>query len=375
MSTTQQDQRYQYAIDPQGDSTANKVLNFVGRGKTVLELGCGPGAMTRFMREQLDCRITALEIDAELARLAEPYCEKLYQVDLESFDFAGAFADQRFDVVIAADVLEHLKDPWACLRQVRELLKPEAYLIVSIPNIAHNAVIAQLLSGRFPYQSQGLLDYTHLRFFTRRDIETLLLETGFLPQVWQRNIVPEQTTEFGTDWTALPEPLRAALAHAEDGQVYQYIIKACPTTEAAWLAQISAENKTLQVKFAGLEEDLRIARKAHNDYAKAFHEARDLLDDKEKKIAEYAQAFEEARTELEQRIAKLDEVNRAFNEAREAIAGLEKEREQLQRELSEVQQNRDELQQERSELLRHLNHARKPFIVRVWLHLKKRFSM
>lgn len=334
MNATQHDQRYQYAIDLQGDSTANKVLNFVGHGKKVLELGCGPGAMTRVMRERLDCQVSALEIDPELAQLAEPYCEKLYLADLETFDFASTFANQRFDVAIAADVLEHLKDPWACLRQVREVLQPDGCLIVSIPNVAHNAIIAQLLAGRFPYQDKGLLDYTHLRFFTRRDIEALLLETGFLPQAWQRNIVPEHKTEFGASWSALPEPLQAALAHAEDGQVYQYIVQARPTTEAAWLAHISAENKSLQVKFAGLEDDLRIARKEREEYAQAFQQARDLLADKEKKIAEYAEAFEQARTELAQRVQECDDVNKAFNEARDAIVRLEKERDALSHQLS-----------------------------------------
>jgi len=336
MSTIQQDQRYQYAIDPEGNSTANKVLNFVGREKTVLELGCGPGAMTRFMREQLDCRVTALELDPELARLAEPYCEKLYQADLESFDFTVTFANQNFDVAIAADVLEHLQDPWACLRQVRKVLKPTGFLVVSIPNIAHNAVIAQLLAGRFPYQSKGLLDYTHLRFFTRRDIETLLLETGFLPQVWQRNIVPESNTEFGAYWTSLPESLRAVLAHAEDGQVYQYIVKACPSTEAAWLTQVTAENKAYAERLTQLKNDLSIARKEREDYINAFHEARDLLDDKEKKITEYAQAFEQARKELQQREQQLDEVNQAFTEARDVIARQEQEHIDLQHDLAQA---------------------------------------
>ena len=364
MNTTQQDQRYQYAIDPQGDSTANKVLNLVGHEKHVLELGCGPGAMTRYMRERLNCQITALELDPELAALAKPYCEKLYQADLEAFDFAGIFADQRFDVIIAADVLEHLKDPWACLRQVRQLLKSEGYLIVSIPNVAHNTIIAQLLTGRFPYQVQGLLDQTHLRFFTRRDIEILLLETGFLPHLWQRNLVAEQKTEFGASWTALPEPLRAALAQAEDGQVYQYIVQAYPTSEAAWLAHVSTENKALQVKFAGLEDDLRTTRKEREEYAQAFQQARDLMADKENKIAEYAQAFEQARNELEQRIQHLDEVNIAFNEAREAILKLEQERSTL---YEQCEQRRFDIEG----LLVDLQHARKPFVVRAWLKLKR----
>ena len=315
--------RYSYGIDPQGDSTANKVLNLVGRNKRVLELGCGPGMMTRYLREQLDCRVTAVEFDAELAKQAEPYCERLIVADLETLDYAASFAADadadKFDVIIAADVLEHLRDPWACLRQLRPLLTDTGYLVVSIPNIAHNVIIGQLLAGRFPYQEQGLLDRTHLRFFARRDIEDLLFSTGFMPEVWQRTLTAETASEFAGAWLQLPQALRDAVAQAEDGQVYQFIVKAFPTTEAAWLeqnrrrlAELSAEREELKGKLHQTEAKLE-------EYAKAFHEARDLLQEREKAVAEYAQAQEQAKATIASHEAKIAEYAQAFEQARDEL--------------------------------------------------------
>jgi 2-polyprenyl-3-methyl-5-hydroxy-6-metoxy-1,4-benzoquinol methylase len=161
---------YSYAIDPQGDSTANKVMALVGSEKQVLELGCGPGSLTRFMKEYGRCSIVAVEFDPDLAKLAEPFCEQMIVADLETLNVAAAFPEQRFDVIVAADVLEHLRDPWSCLKKIRSVLKPEGYLVVSVPNVTHNALIAQMLQGRFAYADKGLLDRTHLRFFARPDL-------------------------------------------------------------------------------------------------------------------------------------------------------------------------------------------------------------
>lgn len=367
MSTTQQDQRYQYAIDPKGNTTANKVLNFVGREKKVLELGCGPGAMTRYMREQLNCQITALEIDPERARLAEPYCDKLYVTNLESFDFKSEFAEQRFDVIVAADVLEHLQDPWRCLCSVRELLQPEGYIVVSIPNVAHNSVIAQLLVGRFSYQPQGLLDVTHLRFFTRRDIEALLLETGFFPEQWQQNLVPEHQTEFAVHWHTLPDPLKQTLSQAEDGQVYQYIVKALPSTEAAWLSRTREENSELQRKTEGLEQTLRTVSKEREEYIQAFHEARDLLEDKEAKIAEYAQAFHEARNTLEKKDKQINDLNESAHDVNKALNEVNLSLAEAHQKLHELELERTKLGAANDELVRML----KPLPVRAYWKLRR----
>ena len=322
--------RYSYRIDPDGDTTANKVLRLVGEDRRVLELGCGPGAMTRFLHEHSRCRVTAVEYDPELARHAEPYCERLILGDLETLNLAGELGEARFDAVIAADVLEHLRDPWACLRSVRGLIAEGGVLIVSIPNVAHNAVIAQLLAGRFPYTEQGLLDRTHLRFFSRHDVEDLLLSTGFLPTYWERNQVPPAASEFARAWQALPESVREVLAQAQEGETYQYIVKAHVSDAAGWVAQARAGQRAAEREQQRLLEERDQAR----EYIQAFHEARDIIADRDKALAQYTQAFHEARDQLEERIRQLDEVNQAFGEARDAIARLERDRADLQRALN-----------------------------------------
>ena len=333
-------ERYSYAIDPHGNATANKVLRLVGSEKRVLELGCGPGSMTRFMRQRLDCRITAVEFDAEQAEQARPYCERLLVADLENLDFAAEFADQRFDVVVAADVLEHLRDPWRVLRTVRELLHSGGFLVVSIPNIAHNVIIAQLLAGRFPYVDKGLLDHTHLRFFTRNDVEDLLLSTGFLPETWERNLTPEESTEFAHVWLQTPAAVRDALAHSADGQTYQFIVKAYPSEEAGWIAKTRSERSDREADYERQKKELKDIKVQLTDYQKAFAEARQIIDDKEKALTDYAQAFAEARDQLEARVAELDTVNRAFNEARETLTRLDADNRALRRDNQALRRGR-----------------------------------
>lgn len=334
--------RYSYSVDPAEDSTAGKVLRLVGEAGRVLELGPGPGTMTRILQER-GCKVTAIEFDRELARHAEPYCERLIVADLETLDFAAILGEERFDAVIAADVLEHLRDPWACLRQVREYIAPEGVLVVSIPNVAHGAVIAQMLNGRFPYTEQGLLDRTHLRFFSRHDVDDLLLSCGFLPTVWERNRVPVERSEFAHAWQRLPAAVREALAHAEEGETYQYIVQARASDAAGWTAKTRAERLEMEVDYPRLATELESTRSSLSEYQQAFHEARDIIADRDKALAEYtrayndssaqlteyAKAFEEARTELEQRIRSLDEVNKAFDEARRIIDRLEQEKQAL----------------------------------------------
>lgn len=89
------------------------------------------------------------------------------------------FAEQSFDVILTLDVLEHLQDPWATVRKLHRLLKPKGCLIASIPNVRHIAVLAPLaIAGRWTYRDSGLLDRSHLRFFTERSAIELLECSG-----------------------------------------------------------------------------------------------------------------------------------------------------------------------------------------------------
>ena len=78
--------------------------------------------MTKVMAQYSQCNVVAVEIDTESADYARPFCDRVIVADLETLDFAHTFGDERFDVIVAADVLEHLKDPWSCLKQAREII-------------------------------------------------------------------------------------------------------------------------------------------------------------------------------------------------------------------------------------------------------------
>jgi SAM-dependent methyltransferase len=302
-------EKYSYSVDLESETTATKVLRLIGENKRVLELGSAVGSMTQLMKEINGCTIVAMELDPDMAKMAEPHCERMVIGNVENMDLDAAFGEDRFDVIVAADILEHLYDPWACLSKVRKFLKPEGYLVVSVPNIAHNALLAQLLSGRFPYQEKGLLDRTHLRFFTRSNLEDMLLSSGYLPARWERNLVAESATEFGSEWKNTPPRLQESLANNPDGQTYQFIVQAYPSTETGWVEKNRVDIKLEQLASQRKEEELVRTRSdfaefqtAFDETSKAFNEARHSLDQQQKTIEElmeYHKAFHEARKMLE----------------------------------------------------------------------------
>src|SRR5690349_15900348 len=115
--------RYKVDIDVNSDTAQAMVVRLTGRNRRVLELGCGPGHMSRILKDR-GCKVTAIELDPIAAELASAYCEKVIVADLEQIDLAQELGGDRFDVVIASDVLEHLKDPVSVLRSVTNYVRP-----------------------------------------------------------------------------------------------------------------------------------------------------------------------------------------------------------------------------------------------------------
>jgi SAM-dependent methyltransferase len=122
--------------------------------------------------------VTAVEGDPELAAIARAKCGKVIVADLddEIADWGGPF-----DVIVYGDVLEHLKDPLTVLTSINRQLKPDGLVVVSVPNSAHAWVRLQMFFGRFDYAERGILDKTHLRFFTFASFSRLLREAGLTP--------------------------------------------------------------------------------------------------------------------------------------------------------------------------------------------------
>lgn len=216
---------YNYTFDPNGGSAAACLSRMVGDSRRVLEIGCGYGVISRQLAEAQHCTVVGVEYDPDSAEHARPWLQQLVVGDLEQPDWCKEISG-KFDVVLAADVLEHLREPRKLLIQLRSMLHDEGELLVSIPNIGHAGPIAELLDGRFTYRPTGLLDETHLRFFTWRSFEALLNECGF--EVSARKTVnsPAAIGQFAESWSRLAPVLKAILSGHPTAKVFQYVLSA-----------------------------------------------------------------------------------------------------------------------------------------------------
>ena len=240
--------RYAHEIDPNGGSAAAVLARMVEPGQRVLELGTGPGTVTRILHSK-SCKVTGVEMDPETLATCAPFCERTVQANLEDPDWAAALAGEKFDAIICADVLEHLRNPRPLLNQLPLFLKPGGNVLMSLPNASHLTVVASLLVGRFPYQKSGLLDHTHLKFYGREDLEMLLRECGLLWQHWHTVHVDPAQAELKNYWHQLDEVTQTLLkTKCADGEVYQHVVRAQPATEAAHLAKLVQEQQALNEK-------------------------------------------------------------------------------------------------------------------------------
>jgi len=224
--------RYAHEIDPNGGSAAARLGRMVEAGQRVLELGTGPGTVTRILYSK-GCKVTGVEMDPESLTMCAPFCERTLQANLEDPLWHQSLAGEKFDVVLCADVLEHLRDPQPLLSLLPQFLNETGCVLISLPNASHLTVVASLMAGRFPYQTKGLLDKTHLRFFGREDIQTLLSDCGLVPQRWETVQLDPSEAELSHFWKNL-EPFDQDFLRVkcQDGLVYQHVLRAYPQHSA-----------------------------------------------------------------------------------------------------------------------------------------------
>lgn len=140
----------------------------------ILDVGTASGYLGRILKD-LGHSVAGIEFDAATAEKAKQYYESFQVADIETFAFPYR---QEFDYILFADVLEHLRDPAAVLRKCIPALKESGKIVVSVPNIANFLMRLSLLSGKFDYMDRGILDRTHLRFFTLRSLKKMMDEVS-----------------------------------------------------------------------------------------------------------------------------------------------------------------------------------------------------
>jgi len=225
--------RYEFEIDPTDGGTHATVVELAGCDRRILELGPATGYMSRAFRDR-GCQVVAIELDPDMARHAAESCERVIVGDLDTLDLEVELGDDRFDVIVAADVLEHLKDPLSALRRVGRFLRPDGFVVASLPNVAHGSVRLALLEGRFDYRDLGLLDSTHLQFFTFQRVGELFDEAELCIVDLRRQDLDIEASEVQYDRESVSHQVRGALDADPNAHTYQFVVKAVPMSQTGF---------------------------------------------------------------------------------------------------------------------------------------------
>jgi SAM-dependent methyltransferase len=204
-------------------SVSDSCLCFLTPNTKVLEFGSATGYATLYMVEKLNCTVTCVEKIPEMAAIGKQFAHKMIIADVDVDDWENEL-DCCFDYIIFADILEHLSHPEKVVAKAKNFLKEDGYIITSIPNIGHNAIIMSLRNGLFKYTETGLLDNTHIHFFTRESIFELFTNNDLFCIEEENKIIRPCDTELKCYYFQNPL-LALSLISKNDAHVYRYVHK------------------------------------------------------------------------------------------------------------------------------------------------------
>jgi 2-polyprenyl-3-methyl-5-hydroxy-6-metoxy-1,4-benzoquinol methylase len=237
------------------------MLSLIGANKRVLDVGCSTGYLAKALADRGNT-VSGIEYDQASADKARPFLAELVVGDLEAPDIFDSFAGESFDVVVFGDVLEHLRNPLPVLRRARRLLAPGGSVVISVPNIAHGDVRLSLLAGRFDYRDTGLLDETHVRFFTRENLSRFLRDAGFAAVDVRTTTAPLFGTELQPRREDFPAEVIAELENDPEALVYQFVVQAAPDDAAQAESAVAWKLLDTQRRLTVAEAELARLRQA-----------------------------------------------------------------------------------------------------------------
>jgi methionine biosynthesis protein MetW len=231
--------KYDFAVDPGNrNTTYGLICDRVPRGAAVLDIGCASGNLALALERHRGCRVLGIDIDPDAVAVARSQGIDAVVADLTVQPVLEVVAGRRFDVIIMADVLEHLVDPAGVLAPVAALLTPEGRVLCSFPNITHIDIQLMLAQDQWRTRPAGILDQTHLRFFTAASFSEMAFACGYDVTAIERVILPA----LGTEVLDYGKGLRLGTAEVADleavarqgnanREVYQYVVELHPAPE------------------------------------------------------------------------------------------------------------------------------------------------
>jgi SAM-dependent methyltransferase len=301
----------------------------------VLELGAASGHVTRVLVER-HCDVTAVEYEAEVAEELEGVASEVIVGDLDDDGVLDRLPGG-FDVVLAGDVLEHLVDPARVLRHVAGLLVPGGRVVISVPNVAHADLRMALLQGTWDYRPWGLLDRTHLRFFTKRSIEALVEQAGLVTTELRRVRIPAFESELAVPRDSVPTAVVDHVLADPEAETYQYVLAAIKEGQDDHVRRLAQDKQLLEMRVdwaeagraaaeADAAEQRRHVAQREQEYAAVVVEFERRLAEQAARLEQQAPAVAErdaAVAELDVAIAQRDWAIRDFEAARDGLRRVE----------------------------------------------------
>lgn len=221
--------RYEEDIKLDFNNTMTIFMEEIEKESVILEFGPASGRLTRYLKEECKCKNYIVEIDEETGNIASQYAEGALigaeEGNIENMIWVERFADIKFDYILFADVLEHLWNPLQVLINAKKLLKDTGYMLISLPNIAHNSVIIDLYKNCFKYRDTGLLDSTHVKFWTYESIEKLFKDSGLMVDIRCATYTQVGLNEFDNSYADCSKQMEFELKTRQLSEVYQFVYK------------------------------------------------------------------------------------------------------------------------------------------------------